>query len=123
MRVRLPVGLVVGAVATAFLGVGEARADVIPTCIPLAITPECNDGLDNDLDGFHDTADSGCTSALDYAEGIAGYQSAPCHRVDFFLWEQFLQVFQWPPGCPDYSWWPSITDRVGIRDLQGMTLR
>ena len=99
MRVRLLAGLVAGVMG--MLGAGEARADVIPTFIPLDGTPECNDGVDNDGDGLVDGADAGCTSAVDWAEGIPGYQSAPCHRVDFFLWEQFLQVIQWPPGCPE----------------------
>lgn len=100
MRVRLFSGLLVGAVA-ALLGAGDARADVIPTCIPASGTPECSDGVDNDGDGLVDGADGGCVSAMDWGEGIPGYQSAPCHRVDIFLWEQFLQVVQWPPGCPE----------------------
>ena len=100
MRVRLPVALVVGVMAA--LGAGEARADVIPTCLPAGGTPECSDGVDNDGDGLVDGADGGCVSALDWAEGVGGYQSAPCHRVDIFLLDQFLAaVNQWPPVCPE----------------------
>ena len=105
MNKRLPAVLALALPVTAIglMGLTErvARADVIPICIPLDGVPECNDGDDNDFDGLVDLMDSGCASSTDHAEGIAGYQGAPCQHVEFILWEQFLRAVPWPPDCPE----------------------
>jgi hypothetical protein len=115
MNKTLPaaLALVLPVTTMTLIGLGEspARADVIPICVPIGGVPECNDGEDNDSDGAIDTADTGCVSSSDYAEGIAGYQ-APCQRVDFILWEQFLRADPWPPDCPECG-----LTLIDIRDL------
>jgi len=105
MKKRLPAALALAlpVIAIGLVGLLErpARADVIPTCVPLAGTPECSDGADNDGDGLVDTADPGCAGSSDHAEGLPGFQSAPCQRIDIILWKQFLKAFEWPPVCPE----------------------
>jgi hypothetical protein len=76
-----------------------ARADVFPVCIPLQVTPECSDGMDNDGDGLVDAGDPQCFGSSDYAEGLPGRQGPPCDRADIILWEQFLWN-PWP-DCPE----------------------